>query len=206
MRFWSMKLDTAFWEVRQAIALTAYFGGLSLVECMDLELEKISRDSEGFTITHTRAKQRSDKITTKFLVPQMGGYANLLAVYLDKVKSQLDRFKGRVWFTGKKNKMLTSQFMGKNSVSKVPHEIAALLKLPDPSQYTFHSFKRTSATRAANAGATTEQLVDFFGWKNASMLQEYISSSKPAILGMANRLSGIAENDKVEQAQEVFLS
>ncbi len=38
------------------------------------------------------------------------------------------------------------------------------------------------------SGATTEQLVDFFGWKNASMSQEYISSSRPAILGMANRL------------------
>ncbi|XP_023336004.1 uncharacterized protein LOC111707184 [Eurytemora carolleeae] len=78
--------------------------------------------------------------------------------------------------------------MGKNSVFKVPHEIAALLKLPDPLKYTFHSFRRTSATRAADAWATTEQLVDFFGWKNASMSQEYITSSRPAILGMANRL------------------
>ena len=84
--------------------------------------------------------------------------------------------------------MLTTQHMGKNSVFKVPHEIAALLKLPDPSEYTFHSFRRTIATRAANAWATTEQLVDFFGWKNATMSQEYISSSRPAILGMANRL------------------
>ena len=84
--------------------------------------------------------------------------------------------------------MLTTQHMGKNSVFKVPHEIAALLKLPDPSEYTFHSLRRTSATRAADAGATTEQLVDFFGWKNASTCQEYISSSRPAILGMANRL------------------
>lgn len=83
---------------------------------------------------------------------------------------------------------MTTQHMGKNSVFKVPHEIAALLKLPDPSEYTFHSFRRTSATRAADAWATTEQLVDFFGWKNASMSQEYISSSRPAILGMANRL------------------
>jgi L-2-hydroxyglutarate oxidase LhgO len=100
---------------------------------MDLELEKISRDSEGFTITNTRVKQRSEKKTTKFLVPQMGGYANHLAVYLDKVKSQLDRFKERVWFTRKKNKML-GQFIGKNSLSKVPRENAALLKLPDPSR------------------------------------------------------------------------
>ena len=84
---------------------------------------------------------------------------------------------------------LTSQAMGKNSVSKIPHEIAALLKLADPSKYTFHSFRRTSATRAADSGATSEQLVDFYGWKNSSMCKEYISSSKPAILGMAKRLS-----------------
>ena len=84
--------------------------------------------------------------------------------------------------------MLTTQHMGKNSVFMVPHEISALLKLPDPSEYTFHSFRRTSATRAADALATTEQLVDFFCWKNASMSQVYISYSRPAILGMANRL------------------
>jgi hypothetical protein len=30
--------------------------------------------------------------------------------------------------------------------------------------------------------------MDYFGWKNVSMCQEYISSSKPAILGMASRL------------------
>jgi len=193
-----MKLDTAYWEVRQAIAITAYFGGLRMVECMNLELEKMIRGSDGFNITHTRAKQRSDKKSTKFLVPQEGGYADLLAVYLDKVKNQLNKYKGKVWFTGRKTEMLTTQCMGKNSVSKVPHEIAALLNLPDPSKYTFHSFRRTSATRAADAGATSEQLVDFFGWKNASMCQEYISSSRPAILGMANRLSGTGVNSNVE--------
>ncbi len=32
--------------------------------------------------------------------------------------------------------------------------------------------------------------MDFFGWKNGSMCQEYISSSKPAILGMASRFGG----------------
>ena len=51
------------------------------------ELEKIIRGSDGFTITHTRAKQRSDTTSTKFLVPEEGGFANMLAVYLDKVKT-----------------------------------------------------------------------------------------------------------------------
>ena len=96
--------------------------------------------------------------------------------------------------------------MGKNSVSKVPHEIAALLKLADPSKYTFHSFRRTSATRAADAGATSEQLVDFYGWKNSSMCKEYISSSKPAILGMANRLSSPVQRSISVSNEEVIVN
>ena len=82
-----MKADTGYWEVRKAIAITAYFGGLRMVECMELQLEKITRGADGFTVTHTRAKQRSDKTSTKFLVPQVGGYADQLANYLDKVST-----------------------------------------------------------------------------------------------------------------------
>jgi hypothetical protein len=74
-------------------------------------------------------------------------------------------------------------------------------------RYTFHSFRRTSATSAADAGATTEQLVDFFGWKNGSMCQEYISSSKPSIIGMASRLSGseASKEDKINTCPEVVI-
>ncbi len=72
------------------------------------------------------AKQRTDKTSTKFLVPEAGGYASQLAVYLNKVNNQLDIFQGRVWYTGRKHAMLTKTFMGRNMVGKVPHEIAAL--------------------------------------------------------------------------------
>ena len=75
-------------------------------EAQELSLEKIVRGPDGFSITHSRKKQRSDKMSTKFLVPQEGGYADLLAVYLDKVKSQLDKFTGRVWYTGLKTDLL----------------------------------------------------------------------------------------------------
>ena len=96
--------------------------------------------------------------------------------------------------------------MGKNSVSKIPHEIAALLKLADPSKNTFLSFRRTSTTRAADAGATSEQLVDFYGSKNSSMCKEYISSSKPAILGMANRLSSPVQHSINVSNEEVTVN
>ena len=206
-QFLTKEMDTAYWEVRQSIAITAFFGGLRLAECMDLKLEQFIRSTEGYSITHTRAKQRTDKMSTKFLVPEEGGYAKKLEIYLSKVNNQLSKFQGRVWYTGRKHVELSSQYMGRNMVAKVPHKIAALYSIPDPMRYTFHSFRRTSATSAADAGATTEQLVDFFGWKNGSMCQEYISSSKPSIIGMASRLSGSEayKEDKINTCQEVVI-
>ena len=115
-----MKADTGYWLVRKAIAITAYFGGLRMVECMELQLEKITRGADGFTVTPTRAKQRSDKNSTKFLVPQVGGYADQLANYLEKVKNnQLDAFTGKVWYTGQKiSPALTMMSMGKTLCQK----------------------------------------------------------------------------------------
>ncbi len=75
-------------------------------------------------------------MTTKFLVPEVGGYASQLAVYLNKVNYQLVKFQGRVWYMGRKHFLLTSW----NMVGKVPHKIAALLNLLYPMKYTFHSF------------------------------------------------------------------
>ena len=41
---------------------------------------------------------------------------------------------------------------------------------------------------AADGGSTSEQMQDFFGWKNPSMCKEYISTSKAAITTMAAKL------------------
>jgi len=101
-----IKKDTTYWEVRQAITVTAYFGGLRPTECLDLKLEQIIRSEEGYTITRTWAKQRTDKTSTKFLVPEVEGYASQLAVYLKKVNNQLDKFQGRVWYKRRKHDLL----------------------------------------------------------------------------------------------------
>jgi hypothetical protein len=186
-KFMSSEMPTPYWEVRQAIVLMSYFGGLRRQECSDLQLEKIIRGPAGYTITHKRCKQRTDSTFTKFVVPEEGGYADRLAIYIKKLNDELQKFQGRVWYTCTP-KAVRKQCMGIHTVEKVPHEVAKYLNFPEPQIYTFHSFRRTAATNAADAGSTTEQLVDFFGWKNGSMCQEYISSSKPAILGMASKL------------------
>jgi hypothetical protein len=78
--------------------------------------------------------------------------------------------------------------MGKNTLGKVPHDVARRLKLANPKDSTFHSYRRTSATTAANGDMTSEQMQGFYGWKSASMCQEYISTSKPAIMHAAQTL------------------
>jgi hypothetical protein len=201
-KFLVSEMPTPYWEVRQSIVMMAFFGGLRLQETCDLELEKIIRGPEGYTITHMRCKQRDDKTSTKFVVPQEGGYADRLAVYIKKVNDVLQKFQGRVWFTCTP-KALKKQGMGLNMVGKVPHEVAKYLNFPEPETYTFHSFRRTSATSAADAGSTTKQMVDFFGWKNGSMCQEYISSSKPAILGMASKLGAFEQILSQDPVMEV---
>ncbi len=99
-----------------------------MIECMNLEIEKISRGPEGYTITHSGAKQRSVKMKTKFLLPQEGGFADILAFYLEKVKTKQE---GKVWYIGRKSATLTSLHMGRNMMFKVPHEQwwAKLLRL-----------------------------------------------------------------------------
>ncbi len=47
-RFLPKKMDSAYREVRQAIPITAYSGGLWMTECLDLKLEQIIRSREGY--------------------------------------------------------------------------------------------------------------------------------------------------------------
>jgi hypothetical protein len=149
------RMENAYWLVRQAVCIVAFFGRLRVQECMDLVLEKIHKTQEGYFITHSRVKQRS-RLESRFLVPDAGGFAAQLGLYLFKVKNQLKKCQGRVWFTGLQSEMLKNMPMGKNMIAKVPHEIATVLSLPDPSLYTFHSFRRTSSASSAFAQNNSE--------------------------------------------------
>jgi hypothetical protein len=58
-----------------------------------------------------------------------------------------------------KGQLLKNQVMGKNMLGKVLHDVtnvATRLKLANPKDYTFHSYRRMSATTAANGGMTRE--------------------------------------------------
>ncbi len=83
--------------------------------------------------------------------------------------------------------------MGINYLYKIPHVIAVQLKLDDPQAYTGHSFRRSSATQLANAGATSTDMRRFYHWKNDDTANRYIDQSAVHGQRIGNLLTG-AEN------------
>ena len=71
----------------------------------------------------------------------------------------------------------TYQPIGKNTVSQFPRTIATILKLPEASEYTGHSWRRTSITIMADAGLSIPQIRSVSGHKSSKVLEGYVEAS-----------------------------
>lgn len=71
----------------------------------------------------------------------------------------------------------TRQFIGKNEISDVPKTVAAYLNLDNPSEYTGHCFRRSSATTLSNAGVNLSMVKQLGGWKSDAVVHGYIENS-----------------------------
>ena len=203
-------LSGPYWLVRKAIVIVAYFGGLRHTETMALSLEKFTSKKEGMYVVHERAKQRSDKQQSKFLVPRSNSkeqvdFAGILETYISRVKDDISKYTGRAFWTGRSG-VFVNQPIGKNTIAAIPQEMAKSLCKDDFSGYTFHSMRRSACTAAADDGATPQQMVDFFGWKSMSMPQEYISTSNHAMSNMATLLTPQPETIKNESNSTALMT
>ena len=81
------------------------------------------------------------------------------------------------FFINYRNGKCTAQFIGKNKLRAMPRKIAEFLKLPEPELFTGHSFRRTSASILANAGADFAMLEDHGGWKSSAIAKQYVQRS-----------------------------
>lgn len=93
----------------------------------------------------------------------------------------------RFFLVYKKDKCV-SQCVGVNSFGKMPSEIAAFLKLPNPELYTGHSFRRSSATLLANSGEGITDIKRLGGWKSTAVAEGYIDESTTYKKGLSNKI------------------
>jgi integrase len=103
--------------------------------------------------------------------------------------------KGPLFLTGRKNLVgRVSRFystpIGKNTLAQIGKNTAQFLGLQDPDKYTGHCFRRSTATQAANGGASCKQLQHHMGWRNPNTALEYLANSEPQQLVMAKLITG----------------
>lgn len=65
-----------------------------------------------------------------------------------------DKRKGRFFVKLSESTGLPTQNIGKNMLGKYPKLIAEALHLPDPDDFSGHSFRRSGATLLADAGSS----------------------------------------------------
>ena len=129
-------------------------------------------------------------INLRSLVPLKNGElsaADVMDLYLRRVKEDLGLYTGRILWTGNRIS-ITKTSLGRNMVVKVASDIATLLHIDVPRKYTFHSYRSSAATAEADAIATSDQMQDVFGLANAKIPTEYISTIKAPIIKVAPKL------------------
>lgn len=169
-------LETApepeFRNPKVAIILSI-FGALRKCELLDLTVDDIKSNALGsYTITVRPFKVPVER---KFDLPVK--FAKFLKVYFLARPAGGDTPKRVLLGHNKKTGALVRQVVGKNSVALYPRIIAQFLHLPDEEQYTGHSFRRTAATWASNAGMSLTELKQLGGWKSDSIAYSYIAES-----------------------------
>lgn len=81
------------------------------------------------------------------------------------------------FFVNYQNEQCTTQCVGINKFGKMPSDVAAFLRLPNPEQYTGHCYRRSSATTLADAGVDITNLKRHGGWLSTKVAEGYVEES-----------------------------
>jgi integrase len=79
--------------------------------------------------------------------------------------------------------------VGINNIGSIPSKIATFLNLPNPSQYTGHCFRRSSATLLANRGGDLLTLKRHGGWKSGTVAESYVADSLKRKIDVAHMMT-----------------
>jgi len=174
----------------KAGVILAFFGGLRCAELVSIENTDFEfNESTGMWVSYTVSKQRGESIQNKFNVPLE--YCQYLENF-DKVLTEANLGEGRIFKTYRIRKSgegyYVNQAMGKHILAKFPVVMASFLNLSNPSSYTGHSLRRSTANVLAEAGASSAIMKKHFNWKSENTCLKYVDNTKSAKLGISNMI------------------
>lgn len=155
---------------------------------MNLRVDDIE-DHESFIIVNI--PDTKTKIHRRFTITSSKSEGiNFLDIYRKYAGLRPGHVGHRRFFLNYRCGKCSVQAVGINTIGKLPSLIAAYLKLPNPSEYTGHCFRRLSATLLADMGADITNLKRHGGWKSTSVAESYIEDSIENKIKIANQILG----------------
>lgn len=118
-----------------------------------------------------------------FIVNQM--YLNVYRKYVALRPEDMNSIR---FFFKHKNGRGYRQVVGIHQFRKMPKVVATYLNLPNPTEYTGHCFRRSSATMLVDAGGDITSLKRLGGWKSSNVAEGYIEESLNNKVQVANKM------------------
>jgi integrase len=128
------------------------------------------------------------KIPRVFVVTNIEGKVDFIGLFRKYADLRPSNVSHRRFFIFYKGGKCTSQPVGKNTFGKTPSIISTYLDLPNPSMYTGHCLRRSSATLLADSGADITTIKRHGGWKSTAVAEGYIQDSVQNKTKIANQV------------------
>ncbi|KAJ6643505.1 hypothetical protein Bhyg_08467 [Pseudolycoriella hygida] len=152
-----------------AVAAMGVVGGLRSAEIINLTTDNVEDNGNEIVVVIPDSKTKDSKFFTVD-----GEMAKIIRQYS---KLRPDNVPTRRFFLQYRNGKCTRQVMGKNTIAKVPKDVAEFLGLPNHLTFTRHGLRRTSTTILADTGVGIETLKRHGPWKGNSVCEGYIQNS-----------------------------
>lgn len=158
--------------------------------CRRAELKDITIDNiqEKDTLVIVRIPDSKNHTQRSFVISEEVNNGDFLNLYKKYASMRPAHTPHRRFFLAYSKGRCTTQCVGVNTFGKMPSEIAAYLRLPNPECYTGHSFRRSSATFLADAGEEITNVKRLGGWKSTTVAESYLQESESHKKNLCNKI------------------
>lgn len=200
--FMSKELPSNYWVVRKALVAVLFCGGLRCSEGRSVRFGDVQEAKDGYFISYIQGKQKGEVKSNRFFVPF--NYENTSISYGHKLKAYLELLEqtfgeipqdAPLFRNSHRNGKIMLTPMGAHITGAVGKQVAQVLNKDSPEIFTGHCFRRSAATQAAKAGATTPALKTHFGWCQETTPQRYIEGTNETVQKMARFITSTTSEE-----------
>ncbi len=162
-------------------------GMMRISELVNLCFEDIKMEGEVFivTIVHSKTDQAQKGFQFHVVPPLFIHIKNYFDLFVDIPKC------GRIFRSlNPLTRKFSKSFIGKNTLGKIPREIANSLGLEDSENFTGHCFRRSGATILADSGVNKITLKRAGRWKSDTVCDGYVEESRHSKIQIASAIAG----------------